>query len=214
MYKKVPGIIVFILCLLFALYNFTILQSGTVAANDVITRNEPETTSEINTEGPTDNFTVSNLVISPISVKPSEIVSISVNVTNIGVVSGNYVLTLKINDVIEGEIRVTLDPEVTETFTFTLTGQSSGQYSVDVNGLKGNYVVTEPPPPITETTTPPPTTKIITQTPSGNQSSSTTIMLEGPPPEEGPLSWWLITIIVVGGLVIILVTWRLVRRAS
>ncbi|MBN1160560.1 MAG: hypothetical protein JXA17_01230 [Dehalococcoidales bacterium] len=205
MYKKLPIIITITLCLLLGLYSFMGLPPGTAAADDIDTSTDPE--------GQTANFIVSNLVIIPNIVEPSQIVSISVDVTNNGVVTGEYVLTLQVNDATEGAMTVTLEPGVTETFTFTLTGQPAGHYTVYVNGLTGSYEVTEPPPPITETTTPPPTTKIITQTTTDNHSSST-IILEGPPSEEEPLSWWLITIIVVGGLAIILVTWRLVRRAG
>jgi hypothetical protein len=160
-------------------------------------------------------FTVSNLVISPTVAEPLQIVSISVNVTNIGGSAGDYSLILKVNDTAVDAITATLAAGVTETFTFTLTGQRAGRYTVDVNGLTGSYEVTEPPPPLTETVTTPPTTKIITQTPTDAKSLSTTIILGEPSPEdEEPLSWWLITIIVVGGLLIVLVTWRLVRRAG
>lgn len=161
------------------------------------------------------DFTVSDLVIYPSVVDYEDMVNISVNVTNTGGSSGNYTLILKINEQNTGAMTVTLDAGETQTFTFTLVGQAVGYYTADLNGLIGDYEVTESPPPETKTITPPPTTKYVTQTPSGSRQTSTTIYLGVPiTEEEEPLSWWLITIIVVGGLVIILVTWRLIHRAS
>jgi hypothetical protein len=159
-------------------------------------------------------FNVSNLVINPSPVEFSETVNISVDVTNNGYASGDYTLILKINGTASDSAVGTLAVGESKTVTFKLTGQSTGNYNVDIKGLTASYKVLEPPPPITETTTPPPTTKIITQIPTDTGPTSTTIVLDGPNEDEEPLSWWLITIIVVGGLLIVLVTWRLVRRAG
>lgn len=85
-------------------------------------------------------FTPSSLSISPLEANIGETVNISVLVTNTGEQEGNYIVTLKINEVIEETREITLAGG-SETVTFTTTKDKAGTYSVDVNGLYSSFEV-------------------------------------------------------------------------
>jgi len=85
-------------------------------------------------------FTPSSLSISPLEANIGETVSISVLVTNTGEQEASYIVTLKINEMIEETREVTLAGG-SETVTFTTTRDEAGTYSVDVNGLYGSFEV-------------------------------------------------------------------------
>lgn len=93
-------------------------------------------------------FTPSTLSISPPEVDIGETASISVLVTNTGEQEAVYIVTLKINEIIEETKAITLAGG-SETVTFTMARDEAGTYSVDVNGLQGSLMVKEPqhPPP-------------------------------------------------------------------
>ena len=91
-------------------------------------------------------FTTSSLSISPPEVSISEMVSISILVTNTGEEEGSYTVTLKINEVIEETKEITLAGG-SETVSFTTAKDEVGTYSVSVNGLSGSFTVKEVPLP-------------------------------------------------------------------
>ena len=91
-------------------------------------------------------FTPSSLSISPPEVNIGETASISVLVTNTGEHEASYIVTLKINEMIEETREITLAGG-SETVTFTIVKDEAGAYSVDVNGLHGSFMVKEPQPP-------------------------------------------------------------------
>ncbi len=89
-------------------------------------------------------FAPSLLSISPLEANIGEMVSISVLVTNTGEQEGSYIVTLKIDEVIEETREITLAGG-SERVTFTTTKDEAGTYSVDVNGLQGSFMVKEAP---------------------------------------------------------------------
>jgi hypothetical protein len=86
-------------------------------------------------------FTLSSLIVDPSSVKEGVSVTISANVTNTGTLSGSYTITLKIDDKVEDEKTVSLNPDETVIVSFDVTASQEGSYSVDVNGLSASYEV-------------------------------------------------------------------------
>jgi uncharacterized membrane protein len=99
-------------------------------------------------------FTVSSLTISPSEVEVGEEVTISVVVQNTGELEGTYTVTLRINGVIEDIENVTLAGGTTKSVTFRVAEGTGGTYNVEVDGLTGTFVVTEPAPPQEPTPTP------------------------------------------------------------
>lgn len=90
------------------------------------------------------NFEISDLTITPESVKEGEPVTISCMVTNTGDAEGTYTLELKINDEVKDTETVEdLEPEGSQTVSFTVTGDIAGDYIVDLNGLPGYFSVTK-----------------------------------------------------------------------
>lgn len=89
-------------------------------------------------------FTPSSLSIFPLEANTGETVSISVLVTNTGEQEASYTVTLKINEMIEETRDITLAGG-RETVTFTTVKTKAGTYSVDVNSLRGSFMVKEVP---------------------------------------------------------------------
>ncbi|MHA2052086.1 MAG: DUF2341 domain-containing protein [Candidatus Kariarchaeaceae archaeon] len=91
-------------------------------------------------------FEVSDLIISPSIVEPGDDIEISVKVTNIGGDSGNYTIILTVEGVTEDSETVSLDGETSTQVTFSVTKTADGTYSVEVNGLSGDFIVYTPEP--------------------------------------------------------------------
>ena len=91
--------------------------------------------------GPTFFCNINNLTITPTEVKIGEAVTITVQVKNKGDGAGSCTATLKINDVIEEKKTVTLAANEKKTVTFTVIKDEVGTYKVQVNGLKGEFIV-------------------------------------------------------------------------
>ena len=89
-------------------------------------------------------FTPSSLSIFPLEANIGETVSISVLVTNTGEQEASYIITLKINEMIEETREITLAGG-SETVTFYTAKDEAGTYSVDVNSLHGSFIVKEVP---------------------------------------------------------------------
>ncbi|MDH5696168.1 MAG: Ig-like domain-containing protein [Dehalococcoidia bacterium] len=99
---------------------------------------------------------ISNLTITPAEgaiagVQMGEIVTITAEVTNKGDAPGSYTVTLKINGVVEEKKTVTLAAHEKKTVTFTVIKEEAGTYKMEVNGLKGEFIVSEPLPPASAT---------------------------------------------------------------
>lgn len=81
-------------------------------------------------------FEVSNLTFSPSEVEAGEPVIISAMVKNVGDLEGTYTVELKIDGEIQETKGVTLAGGATETVSFTVTKNTSGTYTIGVNGLQ------------------------------------------------------------------------------
>ena len=103
------------------------------------------------------SFTVSGLTISPSKAEIGASVTITVLVTNTGDLTGDYELTLKLDNKVEEIRNITLSGGSSKEESFTTTGNTIDTHEVDINGLTGSFVVTAgaaPPPAITPTVSP------------------------------------------------------------
>jgi len=100
-------------------------------------------------------FDISDLSITPSEVYPTGEVTISTLVQNVGGSEGSYDVVLKINGIEEARKSVTLGPGASETLSFTATGDSAGDYNIDINGRTGKFVVNPKPPATTPAETEP-----------------------------------------------------------
>ncbi|MCW4012214.1 MAG: hypothetical protein NWF07_04390, partial [Candidatus Bathyarchaeota archaeon] len=92
-------------------------------------------------------LTVSNLSINPATVEEGELVTISVEVTNDGLIEFTEGVNLKVaGTTVETEM-VTLMPDASTTVTWTVSEATAGTYDVEVNGLTGSFTVEAPPEP-------------------------------------------------------------------
>ena len=118
-------------------YEFFASKAGTLTVNiggltDTLTVLEPA------------SFEVSNLSIEPDSVREGEPVSITVECSNAGGVSGSYDVVLKLDGETEDTKSVTVDAGESTTVTFQVLTSESGTYLVEVHGLTGSYEVSRP----------------------------------------------------------------------
>ncbi|MFC1916258.1 CARDB domain-containing protein [Chloroflexota bacterium] len=93
------------------------------------------------------SFNVADLSVTPGEVEPGENVIISAIVTNTGDLTGSYEATMKIDDIVAQTKEVTLDGGGSETISFSITPNTAGEYSVNINGLLGTYTVKVPKVP-------------------------------------------------------------------
>jgi len=92
-------------------------------------------------------FSVSNLFITPISVKVGEPVNISIYVTNNGMQTGKYSVVLRIGGVVENISDMTLSPGANQTASFVVVKDAPGDYYADIDGLGGFFNVIPLNPP-------------------------------------------------------------------
>ncbi len=90
-------------------------------------------------------FSVSNLSINPQEVEPTEPVTISLRIANNGGTKDSYQVILKVNDIKEHTRNITLGVGESEEVNFTVSEYITGVYSVNVNGLTGQFRVAFPP---------------------------------------------------------------------
>ena len=119
-------------------------HSGEVTELDLVVTIEspPPETTETPAPSPA-AFSLGSLTVSPNEVTPGGTVTISVNVANTGGETGTYIVTLKIDDVVEASQEISIDAGASQEVTFTTAKDVAKTYSVDVNGLGGTFVVTE-----------------------------------------------------------------------
>lgn len=92
-------------------------------------------------------FSVSNLFITPNSVKVGEPVNISIYVTNNGMQTGKYSVVLRIGGVVENISDMTLSPGANQTASFVVVKDAPGDYYADIDGLGGFFNVIPLNPP-------------------------------------------------------------------
>jgi hypothetical protein len=91
-------------------------------------------------------FTLTDLIISPLEAYVGETVQISVNVTNIGEVEGNETVNLEINGALKDTTNITLVGNSSDIVAFADIENLVGTYSVQVGSLSGNFTIKEAPP--------------------------------------------------------------------
>jgi len=89
-------------------------------------------------------FELSNLVIDPVSVNVGESVTVSVDIANVGTLSGTYPAKLMIDGDIVEEKTVTIDVGLTGKVTFTYETDEKGTHQVAIGDLDGNFKVETP----------------------------------------------------------------------
>ena len=92
---------------------------------------------------PPAGFSISDIEISPASVKAGEKVTIITTVTNSGSSQGSYTVVLKINGANEAEKEVTLKPNKTQVVTFTVSKESAGSYEVAIADKNASFTVSK-----------------------------------------------------------------------
>ena len=86
-------------------------------------------------------FEVSNLTVSPLEVEPSEEVTISATVTNVGEESGSYTVEGKLDDKVIYTELVNLNGGESTSITFTVTRNIKATYMIEVSGLSSSFTV-------------------------------------------------------------------------
>ena len=92
-------------------------------------------------------FEFANLSISPNMVGPGESVTIEVEVSNTSDLEGSCLVKLLIDGVEEATQELTIAPGATETVVFTVLRKASATYSVEIDGVAGEFTVTSSPFP-------------------------------------------------------------------
>lgn len=93
-------------------------------------------------------FEVSNLEIAPDKMSPGKSVSIRARITNVGELSGERNVTLKINGLFVDSKLVKLAPKQNKNVSFTVIPHEPGAYEVEVGGLRTSFTVTEGEAPL------------------------------------------------------------------
>ncbi|MFC2002555.1 CARDB domain-containing protein, partial [Chloroflexota bacterium] len=155
-------------------------------------------------------FSLSNLVIQPVEVKPGETVTVTVAVANTGGAEGTHNLALKVNGVKEESKDIEVMAGGVESVSFTINKQQSGTYTVEVNGLTGSYTATAPIPTPKPAPAPPPPPAEVKPTPPPPTAPPPAVTPPPPPAPAPPaMNWWLIGGIIAGVIVISAIAWRL-----
>jgi hypothetical protein len=128
-------------------------------------------------------FSLSELAVKPVEVKPRETVTISAKVSNSGETKGNYGVTLKINGAVEVIKTVSLAAGENTIIDFTVNISEPGKYEVDVNGASATFTVQRI-----------------------EQPTPTNFNLGGPPPDKHGFNWvvlWIIlgTVVLVAAVI-------------
>lgn len=144
---KKPGFI-FLLFILAFIFLFTTSALSNQCKSEVIEGGEiiiEEETAEEEATIEAAEFDISNLTIRPSEVNPGDVVTISVNVSNMDNKEGTYILKLIINGFIEDTISVTLGGRETVTISFMVKKEIVESYLVEVEDLKQSFEVIAPP---------------------------------------------------------------------
>jgi len=92
-------------------------------------------------------FDFANLSISPNMVDSEESVTMTIDVANVGGLGGSCAITLLIDGAEEATQKLTLAPGASDTVTFTVAREDAGTYSVEMDGLTGEFTVKAHPFP-------------------------------------------------------------------
>jgi hypothetical protein len=93
------------------------------------------------TPGEESIFTISGLNISPTEANTGQNITISAIIEETNNKSGIYESTLRIDDTVEETQSLTIAPLGSEQITFIISKSVAGEYSVDLDGLRGSFTV-------------------------------------------------------------------------
>lgn len=103
----------------------------------------PESTvAEVSVPTPA-SFTVSDFLVTPGKVNPSEEVTVSAVVKNTGGSDGSYTVVLKIDDIEEARKEVIIRAGKSEIVSFIIARDRQGSYTVNIDGNVGRFTVAE-----------------------------------------------------------------------
>jgi hypothetical protein len=163
------------------------------------------------------SFEVDGLTVTPFEVQPNASVKVSVNVTNTGDLTGDYIVALKLNNVDEQSKVITLIGGESQLVSFAIFQDAAGAYTVTIGGLSGEFTVMEPesatepegavaavPIPELEPTPEPQPQTEEEPIPTAQPEPVTELELPSAPQEEpipsNGISWWLIFIYAAAGI--------------
>ena len=120
-------------------------------------------TYTVDVNGDTATFTVealptpadietSNLTVTPASIQAGDDVTVTVDVENSGEESGSYTVEVELDGTVEDSETVTLSGGASTTVTFTVTSETEGAHTVEVDSLSDSFTVEEAPAGIPWTT--------------------------------------------------------------
>jgi len=90
------------------------------------------------------DFELSELTITPVEASIGEDVTVSVLVTNIGDLTGNYEVSLTIDNAVVQTKEVTVEGGSSETISFSVTPDTVGEHIVNISDLLGKFEVKVP----------------------------------------------------------------------
>jgi hypothetical protein len=82
--------------------------------------------------------------INPVEVKPGEPVNVYARITNVGEAQGTYPVNLVINGKVMDSVEVTLSGGQGTMIVFTTSGESFGDYRIEIDKASGNFSVVTP----------------------------------------------------------------------
>ncbi len=91
-------------------------------------------------------FSISNMTATPVSSKNGSQYAISVSIANTGKAPGAKVLQLKINNNVEAQEEVVLDPGESRVVTFMVNKTTPGSYKASIDPLSADFTVSETNP--------------------------------------------------------------------
>jgi len=93
------------------------------------------------TQSPEIHFTVESMTVYPSKITAGETASVTVNLKNVKNQSGEYFLSLWVNDQVHESKRVVIAPNYIVAIRFDIKPNNAGKYSLRVDGLKGELTV-------------------------------------------------------------------------
>ena len=118
------------------------VETTATPVTTITTKPVPTTTQP--TVPPAASFTVSGLVITPNAITTTETATVKVTVTNKGNLAGTSTAVLKLDNIIVGTKSLLLAAGESQDAVFTVSKDTAGTYSIDVNGQSGTLTVNVP----------------------------------------------------------------------
>jgi hypothetical protein len=82
--------------------------------------------------------------INPVEVRPGEPVNIYARITNVGEAQGTYKVNLVVNSKVMDSVEVTLSGGQGTMVVFTTSGESAGNYNIEIDDKTGSFNIVTP----------------------------------------------------------------------